>query len=163
MSLAVGDGRGIWRIPGVCPYPVGHTSVPPYLGGAIVRTRVGNVMFVGVLAVGMGQELRSTMRFAAYDGGGFLGCCRLGCFGCAPWCGWVAGSGMPVPCRCRFGHPAPRLVVPRGVGSAVGVGGACACGPAAAGSRRPAYVRQAGCARVSLCVRCLGYTDGTLV
>ena len=48
-----------------------------------------------------------------------------------------------------------------GVGSAVGVGGACACGAVAAGPRRLAYIRQAGCGRVSLCVRCLGYTDET--
>ena len=70
---------------------------------------------------------------------------------------------MPVPCRCRFGRPVPRLVVLQGVGSAVGVGVACACGPVAAGPRRPGYVWQAGCGRVSLSVRCLGYTDETLV
>ena len=163
MFLAVGDGRGIWCIPGVCLYLAGHTSVPPCLGGVVVRARVGHVASPGAPVLGMGQEPRSIMRCALYVGDGSEGRCRLDCLECAPWCRRVVGSGMPALCRYRLDRLAPRLVVPQGVGLAAGVGGVCACGLVAAGPRRPAYVRQAGCGRVSLCVRCPGYTDETLV
>ena len=99
MFLAVGDGRGIWCIPGVCLYLAGHTSVPPCLGGVVFRARAGQVVSAGVPVLWMGQEPRSIMRCALYVGDGSEGRCRLDCTECAPWCGRVVGSGIPVPCR----------------------------------------------------------------
>ena len=163
MFLAVGDGRGIWCIPGVCLYLAGHTSVPPCLEGVAARARAGHVVSAGAPALGMGPEPRSTMRCAFRVGDGSKGRCRLDCPECEPWCGLVVGSSMPSPCRYRCDHLAPRLVVPRGVGWVAGAGGVCACGLVAAGLRRPACARQAGCGRAGLCVRCPGYTDEILV
>ena len=93
MFLAVGDGRGIWCILEVCLYLAGHTSVPPCLGGVVVRARVGHVAFAGAPVLGMGQEPRSILRCALYAGDGSEGRCRLDCLECAPWCGRVVGSG----------------------------------------------------------------------
>ena len=163
MFLAVGDGRGICCIRGVCLYLAGHTSVRPCPGGVVVRARVGHVASAGVPVLGMGPEPRSIMRRALYVGDGSEGDCRLDCPECAPWCGRVLGSGMPIPCRSRCDPLAPRLVALWGVGLVAGVGGLCACGLVAAGPRRPAYARQAGCGRASLCVDCPGYTDEILV
>ena len=131
--------------------------------GVVVRARVGHVAFARAPVLRMGQGPRSIMRCALYVGDCSEGRCRLDCLESAPWCGRVVGSGVPARCRYRFDRLAPRLVVPRGVGLAAGVGGVCACGLLAAGPRHLAYVRQAGCGRVSLCVCCPGYTDVTLV
>ena len=117
MFLGVGDGRGIWCIQRVCLYLAGHTSVPPCLGGVVVRGRVGHVVSAGVPVLEMGQEPRSIMRCALYVRDGSEGRCQLDCPECAPWCGWVVGSGMPVLCRYRCDRLAPRLVVPRGPGT----------------------------------------------
>ena len=54
------------------------------------------------------------MRCALYVGDGSEGRCRLDCTECAPWCGRVVGSGIPVPCRYGCDRLAPRLLLPRG-------------------------------------------------
>ena len=106
MFLAVGDGRGIWCIPGVCLYLARHTSVPPCLEGVGARARAGRVVSAGAPALGMGPEPRSTMRCAFRVGDGSKGRCRLDCPECENWrCrrdlyGCLCSSAASRECTC---------------------------------------------------------------